>query len=84
MSRKRTRKLRTMKKLTSDLIEVDDSLEAANDWFLGERLSDGLPIVPPTRERVERMLEGVARDSQETVGLIPPRWAPATVEEMLD
>jgi len=71
-----------MKKLTSNLIEVDDSLEAANDWFLREKLSDGLPIVPPTRERVERMLEGVERDSQETVGLIPPRWAPATVEKI--
>ena len=44
--------------LTSPLIEVEDSWEAANDWFLKEKLSDGLPIVPPTPERVERMLDG--------------------------
>ena len=28
--------------LVSEIIEVDDSLEAANDWFLSEKLSDGL------------------------------------------
>ena len=34
-------------KLASEVIEVEDSLEAANDWFLDRQLSDGLPIVPP-------------------------------------
>src|SRR5262249_8777605 len=47
-----------MSNLTSNIIEVEDSLEAANDWFCREKLSDGLPIVPPTPERVERMLDG--------------------------
>ena len=45
-----------MMNLTSNLIEVEDSWEAVNDWFCNEKLSDGLPIVPPTAERVERML----------------------------
>ena len=71
-----------MLNLSSDVVEVEDSLEAANEWFLREKLSDGLPIVPPTRERVERMLDGVERDSQEIVGLIPPKWAPATIEKI--
>src|SRR5215471_491578 len=47
-----------MSNLTSNIIEVEDSLEAVNDWFCREKLSDGLPIVPPTPERVERMLDG--------------------------
>ncbi len=68
--------------LISNLIEVEDTLEAANEWFCREKLSDGLPIVPPTRERVERMLEGSARDPQEIIGAIPPKWAPATVEKI--
>ena len=68
--------------LVSEVIEVDDSLEAANDWFLERQLSDGLPIVPPTRERVERMLAGTHRDPQETLGQVPPKWAPATVEKI--
>ena len=37
-----------MSTITSNLIEVEDSWEAVNDWFLKEKLSDGLPIVPPT------------------------------------
>jgi hypothetical protein len=44
--------------------------------------SDGLPLVPPTEERVLRMLDGTARDPQEVVGLIPPALAPATVEKI--
>src|SRR5262249_36534318 len=67
-----------MSNLTSNIIEVEDSLEAANDWFCWEKLSDGLPIVPPTPERVERMIDGTTRDPQEVIGSIPPKWAPAT------
>jgi hypothetical protein len=44
--------------------------------------SDGLPLVPPTEERVLKMLDGTARDPQEIVGLIPPALAPATVEKI--
>ena len=33
--------------LVSEIIEVEDSLEAVNDWFCDRKLSDGLPIVPP-------------------------------------
>lgn len=68
--------------LVSEVVEVEDSLEAANDWFCERKLSDGLPIVPPTRERVERMLTGTHRDPQEVIGQIPPKWAPATVEKV--
>ena len=68
--------------LTSNLIEVEDTWEAVNDWFLKEKLSDGLPIVPPTVERVERMLGATARDSQEIIGPIPPKWAPCTIEKI--
>ncbi|MDH3446320.1 MAG: hypothetical protein OEN50_20545, partial [Deltaproteobacteria bacterium] len=58
--------------LKSNLIEVEDSWEAANDWFLNEKLSDGLPIVPPTPKRVQHMLSGTTRDPQDVVGQIPP------------
>jgi hypothetical protein len=71
-----------MKNLTSNIIEVEDNLEAVNDWFCREKLSDGLPIVPPTPQRVVRMLDATNRDSQEVIGLIPPKWAPATIERI--
>lgn len=55
----------------------EDEIEAAfaRDW------SDGLPVVPPTEARVLAMLEGVARDSQEIVGIVPPNLDPCTVEK---
>jgi hypothetical protein len=42
--------------------------------------SDGLPVVPPTDERILRMLGGTSRKPDEVVGLIPPNLAPCTVE----
>jgi hypothetical protein len=44
--------------------------------------SDGLPMVPPTQERVLRMLSGTARDPQEVLGMIPPTVVPLTVEKV--
>ena len=44
--------------------------------------SDGLPLVPPSEERVLRMLDGTARDPQEVLGLVPPDLAAATVEKI--
>ena len=44
--------------------------------------TDGLPVVPPTDERVVRMLSGTRRGPQEVVGLIPPNLAECTVEKV--
>jgi hypothetical protein len=71
-----------MQNLTSNLIEVEDNWEAVNDWFCNEKLSDGLPIVPPTAERVGRMLGATTRDPQEVIGPIPPKWAPCSIEKI--
>ena len=50
-------------------------------WF--ERgVTDGLPVVPPTRERVDRMLGATTRDRQELVALVPPNFGRATVERI--
>ena len=44
--------------------------------------SDGLPVVPPTAQRVLRMLAGTTRDPKEIVGLCPPNLIPLTVEKI--
>jgi hypothetical protein len=44
--------------------------------------TDGLPVVPPTPERVLRMLAGTTRDAQEVVAIMPPNMGPATVEKI--
>ncbi len=44
--------------------------------------SDGLPVLPPTEERVLAMLAGTTRSPAEIVGIIPPDNAPCTVEKV--
>jgi hypothetical protein len=39
--------------------------------------TDGLPVIPPTAERVEAMLGG--RDGDESLGLVPPAMGEATL-----
>jgi hypothetical protein len=43
---------------------------------------DALPVVPPTRERVEKMLRAAGRDPQEVIARIPPCYGEATVEKI--
>ena len=44
--------------------------------------SDGLPVVPPTEERVLKMLDGTTRSPAEIVGVVPPDNIPCTVEKV--
>lgn len=45
-------------------------------------VTDGLPVVPPTRERVEAMVAGSGRDPGELIALVPPNFGRATVEKI--
>lgn len=49
------------------------------EFFLEKDWSDGFPVVTPTEERVQRMLEGTRRDPDEVIGSIPPALEVATV-----
>ncbi len=53
-----------------------------HEFLFDQGLTDGLPVVPPTPERVLRMLEGTTRDAQDLVAVIPPNMAPGTVEKI--
>lgn len=44
--------------------------------------SDGLPVVPPTPERVFRMLRGTHRAPDDVVGVVPPNQVECTVEKI--
>jgi hypothetical protein len=57
---------------------LEDVFEALHD----RGLTDGLPVVPPTPERVVAMLEGTSRDPQDVVGVVPPYDGEATVEKV--
>ncbi|HXF75104.1 MAG TPA: hypothetical protein VNN13_03350 [Methylomirabilota bacterium] len=68
--------------LQAERFEVPDDLWAAQEFFMEKGWGDGLPVIPPTEERVERMLAAVRRKPDEVIGVVPPRWAPATVEKI--
>ena len=42
--------------------------------FVRRDWCDGLPIVPPTPERVGAMLAGAGADPGESLGSMPPLW----------
>src|SRR6266545_955201 len=50
--------------------------------FFERGVTDGLPVVPPTRERVERMLAGTTRPREALVAEVPPSFGRATVEKL--
>jgi len=57
-----------------------DALDKFNYYFLKERWGDGLPLFPPTRERVDWMLTGTDRAPDEVVVQTRPSGRAATVE----
>ena len=66
-------------------VEMDaspDGISAVNR-FLDERdWSDGLPVIPPTPELVERMLAGTSRSPQDVLMVMEPGFGVATVEKV--
>lgn len=44
--------------------------------------SDGLPVVPPTEQRVLKMLAGTTRSPAEIIGVVPPDNVPCTIEKV--
>lgn len=61
-----------------EISEWEDPIENAFErgW------TDGLPVTPPTRERVLKMLEGTPLAPGQIVGEIPPNLSPCTVEKV--
>ncbi len=59
-----------------------DEWDGLQAFFRRQRWTDGLPVVPPTRARVERMLRDLDRPAHQPVGLVPPLMGAATVEHV--
>lgn len=70
----------TDRTLSAALLVVEDDLEAINALYYGRGWTDGLPIVPPTPERVRRMLAWTDRDPDTVLLVVPPNQGEATVE----
>ena len=64
---------------TNDSIVGHGTFDAINRLFLARNWSDGLPIVPPTRDRVAAFLACTADDPGRSIGVLQPSGAAATV-----
>ena len=62
-------------------IEIAPS-DDVTEFMFDQGFSDGLPLVPPTPERVMRMLGGTHRDPQDVIATVPPNMGVATVEKI--
>jgi hypothetical protein len=72
---------RVASRLTSDVALIEDfwewdELVHQHDW------SDGLPVAPPTEERVGAIIDYLRRDPQDEIGNIPPQYGTATIEQV--
>jgi len=65
-----------------DQVQVEGSEETVYEYFLSKGWTDGLPIIPPTIERVEAFLAEANVASDDIIGVLPPQWAELTVEKL--
>ena len=66
-------------------VEMDaspDGLDAVNRFLAEQDWSDGIPVIPPTPELVERMLAGTSRSPQDVLMVMEPGFGVATVEKV--
>jgi hypothetical protein len=68
----------TLRSRKIEFAEADDPVELcyARGW------TDGLPVTPPTDERVLAMLKGTTRRADEVIGKMPPFLADCTLEKV--
>ena len=59
-------------------IDADDDFDAINRLYMERGWGDGLPIIPPTTERVEAMLAYCDRPWNEPIAKMAPRYGEAT------
>lgn len=57
----------------------EGTLDEVNDFFYSREWTDGLPIVPPTLERVDEFMAFTDRDPGEVIGVLEPAMAACTV-----
>lgn len=48
------------------------------EWYFEQGATDGLPVVPPTPEKVEAMLDALSGDPDFVECKVPPRWGTLT------
>ena len=65
--------------LQAATIETKDTLDAI-ELFYRKGWTDGLPIIPPTQDRIQAMLDMVQMEPDAVIGAIPERSRVFTAE----
>ena len=60
-------------------IAFEGTLDEVQEFFYERGWTDGLPIVPPTVERVEEFLRFTDRAAEEVIGILPPAMGTCSV-----
>jgi len=70
-------------KLMPGIVDTDAAFDRVNDLFYARGWTDGLPIVPPTEERVQALLAGMPwRGADDLISIVPPRMGAATMQQI--
>jgi hypothetical protein len=70
------------KKEPKDLLRVKGTINDVTLSFYSNGWTDGLPILPPTQEAVQEMLEGTDLPPDHVLGIMPPKNGKVTVEKI--
>jgi len=68
--------------LSSERARLDDDIDAAFTDMYARGWTDGLPVIPPTAERVARMVEYVQLPPDQVIAELAPQGGLATVEKI--
>jgi hypothetical protein len=63
-------------------IQFKGTLDEVQYFFIKNQWTDGLPIIPPTEDRVEKMLAGTSQPPDKVLGLMGPEFWEVTVEKV--
>lgn len=68
--------------LTSKVLELDDSIDAINEFLHERGWTDGHPVIPPTEERVSAFLSKTKRNPADVIATLEPGRGDASIEKM--
>lgn len=63
-------------------VYVDPDIEKISHDFYMRKLTDGLPIIPPTRDKVDKFLQYTDHDPDELIAVLQPKQGKATIEKV--
>ena len=61
---------------------TDPDMEKISNEFYMKNLTDGLPVIPPTRSRVNKFLKYSNLNPDEIIAVLPPKRGKATIEKI--